>query len=223
MSVETVPDGKESPHDPDQSWPDKNRPDKDWDEELAKVLPPIPVRPLRPGYRFYHYAGVGLWQGALAGCVSLVFNIIGSVLWPAISGTDQHPLRLIQVFLTFPLGESALALDSGKLLALGCLMYLATGMIYGMLFVVALSYFMPNASVWGRLVACSLMAVVVWTLNFYSLLSWLQPWLIGGHWISDLVPWWVAASTHLVFGWTIALVYPLASYTVSDSLAETGG
>jgi hypothetical protein len=61
---------------------------------------------------------------------------------------------------------------------------------------------------------------VVWTLNFYVLLSWLQPWLIGGRWVSELVPWWVAASTHLVFGWTIALVYPLASATVSDSTED---
>jgi len=217
MSVETAPDGSEPPLNPT-----KGRPDNGWDDELTRDLPPISVRPLRPGYHFYHYAGVGLWQGALAGCVSLVFNVIGSVLWPAISGTDQHPLRLIQVFLTFPLGESALELESGKLLALGCLMYLATGMVYGMLFVVALSYFTPNAGVGERLVACSLLAIVVWTLNFYILLSWLQPWLIGGRWISDLVPWWVAASTHLVFGWTIALVYPLASYTASGSREDVG-
>jgi hypothetical protein len=215
MSVDTVPDSTELTPDPT-----KDRPAKDWSEELTTELPPISVRPLRPGYHFYHYAGVGLWQGALAGCVSLVFNVIGSALWPAISGTDQHPLRLIQVFLTFPLGESALELNSGVLLALGCLMYLATGMIYGMLFVVALSYLMPNASVGGRLVACSVLAMVVWTLNFYLLLSWLQPWLIGGRWISELVPWWVAASTHLVFGWTIALIYPLASQTVSDSTED---
>ena len=27
------------------------------------------------------------------------------------------------------------------------------------------------------------------------------------------LPWWVAAATHLVFGWTIALLYPLGEYT----------
>ena len=210
MSVEIDPDGTPMPH----------KPENNWDDELAKILPPVRVRPLQPDYHFNHYAGVGLWQGALAGCVSLVFNVIGSVFWPAISGTEQHPLRLIQVFLTFPLGESALELESGMLLALGCLMYLATGMIYGMLFVVVLSYFLPNVGVGGRLVACSVLAVVVWVLNFYVLLSWLQPLLLGGRWISELVPWWVAALTHLVFGWTIALVYPLASYTASDSVDD---
>ena len=97
-------------------------------------------------------------------------------------------------------------------------MYLATGMLYGMLFVVVLSYFLPNAGVGGRLAACSILAIAVWGLNFYGLLAWLQPLLLGGRWIIDLVPWWVAALTHLVFGWTIALVYPLASYTASDVL-----
>jgi len=206
MYIKILPDGTESPHDPD----------KEWSEKLAKILPPVPLRPLQPAYHFNRYAGIGLWQGALAGCVSLLLNVIGSVLWPAISRTPQHPLRLIQVFLTFPLGESALRLDSGVLLALGCLMYLATGMLYGLLFVVTLSYFLPNAGLWGRLVACSVLAVAVWVLNFYGLLSWLQPSLLGGRWIIDLVPWWVAALTHLAFGWTIALIYPLASYTASD-------
>lgn len=181
-----------------------------WQQSLEDDLPPIPIGPLAPDYRFGQLAGVGLWQGALAGCVSLVLNIVGSVLWPTIGGSAQHPLRLIQVYLTFPLGEHALELQSGSLLALGCVMYLVTGMLYGMLFVVALSYAMPNAGVRARLVACSVMAIVVWAVNFYGLLSWLQPWLLGGRWITELIPWWVAALTHLAFGWTIALIYPLA-------------
>ena len=36
-----------------------------------------------------------------------------------------------------------------------------------------------------------------------------------GNWITNpsYLPWWVAAATHLVFGWTIALLYPLGEYT----------
>jgi hypothetical protein len=185
--------------------------DDGWTKDLIEVLPPIPVRPLQPNYRLAHFAGAGLWQGALAGCTSLLLNVIGSLLWAAIGGAGHHPLRLIQVYLTFPLGESALGLESGRLLALGCLTYLATGMLYGMLFVIVLSYFMPNAGLRGRLVACSLLAIVVWLANFYGIISWLQPWLFGGRWILELIPWWVAMLTHLAYGWTIALVYPLAS------------
>jgi hypothetical protein len=34
----------------------------------------------------------------------------------------------------------------------------------------------------------------------------------SGNLIINRVPWWVAAATHLVFAWTIAVVYPLGSY-----------
>lgn len=188
-----------------------------WEDQVVEDLPPIPLRPIEPGYQFSHYMRAGLWQGALAGCVSLVLNIIGSVLWPTTDGAAQHPLRLIEVFLTFPFGARALELESGGgLLALGCLLYVVTGMLYGMLFVLVLSYFLPNADLRGRLVACSVMAIAVWAVNFYGILLWLQPWLFGGAWIMELIPWWVAATTHLAFGWTIALIYPLAGKTLDE-------
>jgi hypothetical protein len=54
-----------------------------------------------------------------------------------------------------------------------------------------------------------MLALAVWAVNFYGLLAWLQPLVLGGHWIVELIPWWVGALTHLVFGWTMALLYPL--------------
>ncbi len=64
----------------------------------------------------------------------------------------------------------------------------------------------------------SVVSLAIWGINFYGILSWLQPLLIGGdpgNWITNpsYLPWWVAAATHLVFGWTIALLYPLGEYT----------
>jgi hypothetical protein len=79
-----------------------------------------------------------------------------------------------------------------------------------MLFVLTVSYVLPRAGAKSRLMACSILALLVWVVNFYGLLAWLQPLLFDGHWIAELIPWWVAASTHLIFGWTIALLYPLA-------------
>jgi hypothetical protein len=165
-----------------------------------------------PSYNAVRYAMAGLWLGGIAGCTSLLMNVIGSVLWPAISNEPQHPLRIIQVYLTFPLGQSALELNSGVLLALGCLLYLCTGMLYGMLFELAISYYVPRAGLKARLAVCSALAILVWMINFYGLLSWLQPLLFGGRWIIELIPPWVGALTHLVFGWTMALIYPLGEY-----------
>jgi hypothetical protein len=186
-----------------------NRPTQDWDHELADATIAPPQLWEEPGYCGSRYAMAGFWLGALAGCTSLVVNVVGSVLWPAISGEAQHPLRMIQVYLTFPLGETALALDSGVALALGCLLYIATGMIYGLLFELALSQLIPNAALGGRLLACSVLVLLIWAVNFYGILAWLQPLVFGGRWIVELIPWWVGALTHLVFGWTMALLYPL--------------
>ncbi len=50
--------------------------------------------------------------------------------------------------------------------------------------------------------------------------------LFGSHWIIELVPWWVAALTHLIFGWTVAATYPLARFAghgtvVTPSVADS--
>jgi hypothetical protein len=179
--------------------------------DLADIILIPPQTWQDPGYSAFHYAKVGLLLGILGGCTSLVLNVIGSVFWSAASGAAQHPLRLIQVYLTFPLGESALTLNGGVALALGCVLYLATGMLYGMLFTVMISYFVPYAGLWARLLICSILALFIWGVNFYLLLTWLQPLLVGGSWIADLIPWWVAALTHLIFGWTVAVLYPLGT------------
>jgi hypothetical protein len=185
-------------------------PAKSWDDPLAEAIQWPLAQWQEPDYRPLAYAKAGLLLGAIAGCVSLLVNVIGSVLWPAISGEPQHPLRLIQVLLTFPLGEDALQLESGYTLSLGGMIYLATGMLYGALLVLGISYVIPRASLKARFVFCSVTSLVLWLGNFYLLLNWLQPLLLGGRWIVELLPWWVAALTHLAFGATIATLYPLA-------------
>lgn len=164
------------------------------------------------GYYTAYYATAGFVLGMLGATVSLLFNIIGSLIYSQVTGTAQHPLKLIQVYLTFPLGEAALKMESGLTLALGCCLYLATGMFYGMLFHLVLTRYLPDASFGKRLVAVSVMSLLLWLVNFYGILSWLQPLLFGGNWIVEEVPWWVAALTHLVFGWTMVLIYPLGQY-----------
>ncbi len=184
-----------------------------WESDVAQTMPPVPLRPWKEhGHNTLRYALVGLLLGGIAGCTSLLANIIGSVLWPSLTGEPQHPLRLIQVYLTFPLGEKALQLESGAVLAVGCLLYLATGMLYGTLFQLVLSYLFPRARFTARIAICCVLAVAIWALNFYAVLVWLQPKLLGGSWIVELIPAWVSAATHLVFGATMAILYPLGKH-----------
>ena len=81
-----------------------------------------------------------------------------------------------------------------------------------MLFHVAQSRLLPRGGFVARFLLVSVLSIVVWLVNFYGILSWLQPLLFGGNWIVELIPPWVAALTHLVFGWTMVIVYPLGVY-----------
>ncbi len=155
--------------------------------------------PPRGYYTTYHILA-GMMLGLFGAAASLLFNIIGAAM------VGKHPLELIRVYLTFPLGEKALEVQSGFVLAAGCCLYLGTGMIGGIPFHLILSRFFNNASGTKRFVVASVLAIGVWLINFYGVLSWLQPLLIGGSWIVDQIPIYVAVSTHLVFGWTLLLV-----------------
>lgn len=169
-----------------------------------------PNREWTRGFYLTYYATAGFFLGMFGALVSLLFNFVGSLL------VGQHPLQLIRVYLTFGMGERALNLqldkDGGLTLIIGCCLYIATGMVLGSLFQVVLSRVADASDVIKRLLIASILALAVWLVNYYFLISWLQPLLFGGNWILTQIPWWVAALTHLVFGWTMALLYPLGHF-----------
>lgn len=181
-------------------------------EETLVVKPPLHV------YTAYDVAA-GCLLGIFGAMASLLLNILGSLV------AGKNALELIRVYLTFPLGENALrladggsglyAVSDGVILALGCCLYLLTGMLLGIPVYLALRWFSDRSSVVQRLIVAGVGSIVIWTINFYAVLIWLQPLLFGGSWIVDgrWLPWWVAAATHLVFGATIALMYPLGRFT----------
>jgi hypothetical protein len=171
--------------------------------ELEAQLGKQPVDwPPREFYWTYHVLA-GLSLGLFGAATSLLFNVVGA-LW-----TGRHPLELIRVYLTFPMGAEALREGTGGvILAIGCCLYLVTGMVLGVPFHLALRRLPASASLGAHLAVVSALATALWLVNFYGILSWLQPALFGGRWIVDLIPWWVGWLTHLVFGWTMLLVQP---------------
>lgn len=169
------------------------------------------------GYYTAYHATAGFILGAVAAMSSLLLNIVGALVF------GKQPLELIRVYLTFPMGAQALdynSVDNGLVLAIGCCLYLATGMLYGILFQIVLTRFAAQSSTATRFVVVSLLALAVWLINFYGVLSWLQPLLFGGRWIVEQIPWWVAAATHLVFGWSMLIVSPLGRYTPYRLMTE---
>jgi len=183
------------------------------------------------GYYPAYHATAGFLLGSLGAVVSLLFNMVGAPL------AGKSPLELIRVYLTFPLGEKALQLTQGQntfavndrvIVAFGCCLYLATGMLWGIPVYMTLARFAASGGLIKRLVVASIVSLLIWGIMFYGILSWLQPLLVEGdpgNWITSFnpvfLPWWVAAVTHLVFGWTIALLYPLGEYRPYRRFAET--
>jgi hypothetical protein len=189
-------------------------------QQLESEIAEEQAKPLwRPtGYYTAYYATSGFLLGMVGAVVSLLVNVVGAPI------AGKNPLELIRIYLTFPLGAKALqltgeagqiyALGDGVVLASGCCLYLATGMLLGVPFFVVLTRLTPKSSMFVRLIVASVLALGLWLFNFYGVLSWLQPLLFGGNWITDpqVLPVWVAAATHLVFGWTMVFLYPLGEY-----------
>jgi len=176
--------------------------------ELVEETEVLPFQP--QGYYAAYYATTGFMLGIFGAMSSLLFNIVGSAL------VKQYPLELIRVYLTFPLGDKALGLDSGLALAVGCCLYLGTGMLMGVPVYLALTRWAADGGLAKRLAVASVVSLIIWVIMYYGILSWLQPALIEmkpENFIVNRVPPYVAALTHLVFGWTLAIVYPLGAFT----------
>jgi hypothetical protein len=155
-----------------------------------------------------YYATAGFFLGMIAAVASLLFNVVGSMI------AGLHPLRLIQIYLTFPLGQKALdeSLAGGLTLTLGCCLYIGTGMVLGTLFHVLLVLMTDKGTLVHRLSVAACLALGMWFVHFYLILNFLQPFWFGGNWIVDNIPWWVGAATHLVYGLTMVAVYPWGLY-----------
>lgn len=186
------------------------------EKEQAEILPE-PNAWVPQGHYVYYEAAAGFMLGVFGAVVSLMFNVIGSVF------ASKDPLQLIRVYLTFPLGEKALNLTQaggqtetvpdGLILALGCCLYLGTGMLLGVPVYMAVNRF--GKGLIPRLFIGVSVSLAIWAINFYGILSWLQPAFFGGNWITsgEYLPWWVAAATHAVFGATIAFLAPWGEFS----------
>jgi hypothetical protein len=199
--------------------------------ELEAEVRAAPTPKGWPPKVFYaeYYATTGFMLGMFGAAMSLLVNVIGAPV------VGKSPLQLIRVYLTFPLGEEALqlaadskqlyAIPDGVILALGCCLYLGTGMLLGIPFFVALVRLTEGRSFGYRMFVATALAAALWVVNFWCLLSWLQPLLLEGNWITDpkTLPPWVALLTHFVFGWTVAVLYPWGKFRAYErpATAET--
>lgn len=168
-------------------------------EDLADHgIEPWPPR----GFYWLFHIVVGMILGMIGAGASLMVNVVGAAL------VGRESLDLIRVYLTFPMGADALdpATTGGKVLFVGCVLYLVTGGIFGIMYHLMMRWYFHAAPLRKRFIVTTIAGVALWIVNFYLILSWLQPALLGGNWILTELPFWVAAGTHLVFVWTMFLV-----------------
>jgi hypothetical protein len=85
-------------------------------------------------------------------------------------------------------------------------------MLLGIPFQVVFSRYGAQKGLGWRLVVGSILGLAVWLVNYYVVLNNLQPRLFQCNSIVEEVPPLVAAFTHLIFGWTMAITYPLGKY-----------
>ncbi|RIK85342.1 MAG: hypothetical protein DCC67_04105 [Planctomycetota bacterium] len=197
----------------------------DLQARVAQLEEQINAEAARAAFRpkgFYtgYYATTGFMLGIFGAVASLMFNVVGATL------TGRHPLELIRAYLTFPLGDKVFELppeQNGLMLAIGCCLYLGTGMLLGIPLYLALVRWGDGRSLAVKFVIATIVAAAIWLVNFYGILSWLQPRVVAmstENLIVNRVPWWVAAATHLVFAWTMVLVYPLGEFRPYQRVTE---
>jgi hypothetical protein len=165
--------------------------------------------PPKTFYWWYHIT-TGSILGSVGAIVSLFFNVIGSVLF------DKHPFELIKIFMTFPMGGSALASDSDVTLIIGIILYIVTGAFYGVIFEVLMYRFFSKSTRSARVAVAIALGLGIWIVNFYGILSWLQPMLFGGNWILTMIPFWVAALTHIVFALAMVFIGEWGHFEATD-------
>jgi hypothetical protein len=176
---------------------------KESDEKPASEWPP------KSFYWGYHIL-TGLLLGSFGAISSLAFNMVGSVI------TGHDALQIIRIYLTFPMGDAAFQAESSLTILFGVTLYIATGALYGIVFEVLMSKYFTKSPKMTRFLVATVLGLAVWIINFYCVLSWLQPALFGGNWIITMIPFWVAGLTHLAFAWTMLLIGEFGHFEATD-------
>jgi hypothetical protein len=166
---------------------------------------PVPVPWPPAGFYLTFYVVAGTMIGILGSLVSFAFHIIGSVL------ISQDPLRLLRVYGTFFLGARALTTDDLNFFMLVAVVHFSVGALAGAVFHVLVNYLVPGRTA-VQIMFGALYGLILWVVNFYVVIAWLQPRLVGEPYVLELMPAWIAALTHVIYGVTLGVLQPLGRF-----------
>jgi len=155
------------------------------------------------GFYLTFYIVAGMVLGVMGGLTSFIFNIVGSLI------VAQDPMVILRAFGTFFIGADALTTHNPNFLILVLLVYLSGGGVAGAAFQVIVSRYFTDRPIVYKILLAGAYGLGLWIINFYGIISWLQPLLVGKAFILEMMPFWVAASTNVVFGLTLGLLQPI--------------
>ncbi|MBI2564195.1 MAG: hypothetical protein HYW08_17795 [candidate division NC10 bacterium] len=158
------------------------------------------------GFYTTFYLVAGLTLGTMGALTSFVFNVVGSLI------VAQDPMLILRVFGTFFIGQDALTTDNLNFLILVLLTHLIVGAVGGAVFHVIINRKFADRSTGQKILSSALFGCALWLINFYGIISWLQPLLVGQAYILRLMPLWVAALTHIIYGLTLGLLQPIGRF-----------
>jgi hypothetical protein len=158
-----------------------------------------------PGFYLTFYVVAGLLIGILGSLTSFIFHVVGSLI------VNQDPLKFLRVYGTVFLGARALTTDDLNFFMLVAVVHFSLGAAGGAVFHVLVNRFVPDRPAL-HVVLGAAYGLLMWLVNFYGVLVWLQPRLVGTPYVLELMPAWVAALTHLIYGLTLGLLQPLGRF-----------
>ncbi len=172
---------------------------RDLDRAVAPSWPP-------EGFYLTFYVVAGILLGILGSITSFLFNVVGSLM------VDQDPLKILRVYGTVFLGESALTTGDLNFFMLVGVVHFSVGAAAGAVFHVFVNRFAADRSPLSVVALGAAYGLLMWIVNFYFVLSWLQPRLVGEAWVLRLMPAWIGAATHLIYGLTLGVLQPLGRF-----------
>jgi hypothetical protein len=91
------------------------------------------------------------------------------------------------------------------------IVHFSVGAAAGAVFHVLVNRFVPERAGLQILLGAAY-GLAMWLVNFYLVIAWLQPLLVGRAYVLEMMPPGVAAATHLVYGLTLGVLQPLGRF-----------
>ena len=164
------------------------------------------------GFYTAYYVLSGMVLGVVASWLTLILNVAGAHL------AGEEPLKLLKVYSTILGGARTAGSAEAVVLIFALGVHTLTGAVCGAPIHVVYSRFFTDQKLPQRLITGLVLGVVMWLVNFYGILSWFQPLILGEEtsYIVQNIPAWVALLSHVAFTEAVVLLQPLAVFNARN-------